>query len=169
MIRLKRCFPELGGFAVVDPERLAAFFGGRAAGCDLLERFVSSGDGDRVAKEGIVLPLLGIEAGYYDLVFRAPDEPSAIERASVSARGWVLGSERGELLLCGLGYLKDWRPDHARHGRVSVAPGWYAVEVRGALVAGEDDCDGVIELVLAPSAARPRFSAALDRELGLGS
>jgi hypothetical protein len=43
------------------------------------------------------------------------------------------------------------------------------VEVRGALVAGEDDCDGVIELVLVPATSRPRFSAKLDQELGLGA
>jgi hypothetical protein len=111
---------------------------------------------------------LGIEPGYYDVIFRAENEPSAIERASVTSGGWVLGTPGGRLLVCGLGYLKRWQPNHPRHQWVEIAPGWYEVGVLGA-TAATDDCDGLIELVLRPADARPAFTADLGRELELGS
>ncbi len=104
-VRLESRFPELYGFVLVDPERLDDLYGHAAGGANLLERFSESEDGDRVSREGIAIPMLGLEAGYYTVIVRDPAAPAVAQTPRVTSGGWVLGTTTGRLVLCGLGSL----------------------------------------------------------------
>lgn len=165
-VRLTGCFPELFGFVLVDPARLELALGSAVRGTDLLERFTTTDHGDRITHDGIVIPLMGVDAGDYTVLVRHVTEPSPWPAPRLSSPGWVLGTDTGALLFCGAGYLTDWQPAHPRHRHLVVPPGWYDVEIRGhVLTSGPDDA--AYEFVLTPADARPAFRAHLDRQFRL--
>ncbi|MDG4829323.1 hypothetical protein O7627_08390 [Solwaraspora sp. WMMD1047] len=155
-VRLTGCFPEAHGFVLLDPARLDEHLGADSAGRNLLELFSTTEAGDAVAREGIALPLMGVNAAYYTVLVRHVSDRSPWSTAVRSSPGWVLGSETGSLLLCGAGHLIRWTPGHPGHRRVTVPPGWYEVEVREHDQADGTD-DGAYELVLTPTSAQPTF------------
>jgi hypothetical protein len=166
MLLQNDCFAELGGFVLVDPARLSEFYGGSACGRDLVTAFTTTDEGDRVVTEGIVIPLLGLAPGFYQIAVRRADEPPCIAVPLVTAPGWVLGTTTGELLICGLGYLTKWNEEQPSHRKVTVEPGWYSVEIRAALLEDADE-EGLYELVLTPVTERPTFTASLSESLSL--
>ncbi|MBQ1026333.1 hypothetical protein [Micromonospora sp. C95] len=165
-VHLTGCFPEAHGFALLDPARLDRHLGTDSTGRDLLELFTTTEAGDAVAREGIALPLTGLAEGCYTMLVRHVADQAPRSAATLSSPGWILGSETGSLLLCGIGHLRDWRPDHPAHRRVTVPSGWYAIEVRGHPQAEGSD-DGTYEFVLTPAPARPTFRADPARQLAL--
>ncbi|WP_237529798.1 hypothetical protein, partial [Streptomyces sp. SID5770] len=64
--------------------------------------------------------MLNVEPGFYTVLVRHAHSPSPWQDPKVTSAGWVLRVRSGELLLCSLGYLTKWTPDHPRHRRVSV-------------------------------------------------
>jgi hypothetical protein len=147
-------FSELFGFVLLSPDDLDAHYARQARGRDLLHEYTSTDEGDRVAAEGIAVPVLGIPADDYTLVVRHVDAASTLTDGAFESRGWVLHATATPLCLCGLGYLTRWDPDHPRVLRPRVPPGWYVVTIRG----GEDAARArTIELVLEPREERPTF------------
>ncbi|MBX6752108.1 MAG: hypothetical protein IRY85_21015, partial [Micromonosporaceae bacterium] len=130
-VRVTGCFAELFGLVLLDPARLDEFLDGHAEGRDLVHLFTTTDAGDRVSEQGIAIPVLGVECGYYTVLVRHVDDRSPWTDARLSSDGWVLGTRTGSLLLCGAGYLTRWAADHPAHRPVTVPPGWYAVEIRG--------------------------------------
>jgi hypothetical protein len=124
------CFPELFGLVLLDPIRLEQFVGSECRGRDLLTRFATTGDGDAILDEGIALPLMDLVATPYSVVI-CDGRESVDATPDLRSEGWVLGTESGALLLVGAGYLRSWDPGSPAHKHVSVAPGWYQVEVLG--------------------------------------
>jgi hypothetical protein len=164
-------YAEAGGFVLVDPARLTAVMQ-PAVGEDLLALFATTALGDEVARTGVMVPVLGVDPGWYDLLVHgdgdAPDALSALDgsgrfvqrSAHVRSGGWVLETETGELFLDPLAALQDWDPADPRHGRVQVAPGTYAVEVRAHLPREDQPgLDGIYSWVLRRTAARAWFTA----------
>jgi len=167
-IRLERRFPELHGLVLLDPARLDALYEHGARGADLLTRFTQSEDGDRVSREGIAIPMLGLEPAYYTVVVRDVASPGVTQAPRVRSAGWILETATGRLLLCGLGYLVRWDPDDPRHGRIQVPPGWYRVEILGhVLDAGGRDEEWLLELVLEHAGEQPPFAGDVSLQLSL--
>ena len=168
MFRFDDFFAELGGFALVDPSRLAEFYHGQVQGRDLLTEFTTTERGEKVPTEGIVVPLLGVAPGFYRIIVRSSSEPSAIATPLVESRGWVLCAHTGKLVLSALGYLARWDNEHPQHRRIEVEPGWYEVEILGCpLEASEGDEDGVYEIVLIKVEKRPTYKASTIQSLSL--
>ncbi|GIJ33378.1 hypothetical protein [Micromonospora sediminimaris] len=165
-VQLTRCFPEAHGFVLLDPARLDQHLGANSTGRDLLELFSTTEAGDTVTRAGIALPLTGVTAGYYTVLVRHAVDRSPWSTAAVSSPGWILGSVTGSLLLCGLGHLRHWTPDHSEHRRVAVPPGWYEIEVRAHPHAEGSD-DGTYEFVLTPTPTQPAFRADPTRQLAI--
>jgi len=165
-VRLTGCFPELFGFVLLDPSRLDDALAGDAEGKDLLDLFSTTGHGDDVARDGVAVPVMGVDAGYYTVTIRHAADPSPGPVPQIASAGWVLGTETGALLLTAAGYLRDWQPQHHHHRRLTIPPGWYSVEVRGSLHTHDAD-DGTYEFVLASTSGQPPFSARLDHGFGL--
>jgi hypothetical protein len=166
-VRLGGLFPELSGFVLLDAARLDDALGGDATGQNLLHTFTTTDHGDEVTRDGIALPVLGVDAGYYTVIVRHARDRSRWPTPQLVADGWVLGTETGSLVLCGVGYLVDWNADHPRHRHVAVPPGWYEVQVRGYLLPEHDPDDAAYEFVLAPTRVQPRFHGQLDQRFGL--
>ena len=158
-IRLEKRFPELHGFVLLDPERLDALDEHGARGADLLTRFTASEEGDRVSREGIAVPVLGLEPDYYTVVLRVGTTHGASHTSHVRSDGWVLGTATGRLVLCGLGYLARWDPDDPKHSRIEVPPGWYTVTILDSIPnARRSDDERLLELVLQRSTTPPTSS-----------
>jgi hypothetical protein len=167
-IRLENCFPELHGFVLLDPARLEAFYGAPVRGLDLLKRFTRDDDGERVCREGVAIPMTGIDAGDYTILVRDPSSPAIGQQPRLRSSGWILGTERGSLLLCGLGYLTHWDPQHPRHVRLEVPPGWYQVEIAGhVLHEGTPSEEWIYELTMSHAHEKPVFEADLSTNFGL--
>ncbi len=88
-VTITGCFPELYGFALVEPGGLRELLGADIEGKDLLDRFTSGEDADRAAAAGVALPILDVEPGYYTITLREPGnpaEPAAAGATVVSTR-----------------------------------------------------------------------------------
>ncbi|MDI6105211.1 hypothetical protein QLQ12_42165 [Actinoplanes sp. NEAU-A12] len=164
--RFTGCFPELFGFVLLDPARLDHALGGNTEGTNLLDVFTTTEQGDRVAHDGIAIPVMGVDAGDYTVLVRHASDRSPWTTPQLSSPGWVLGTETGSLLLCGAGHLTAWAPDHPEHRHVAVPPGWYEVEIRGHLLAQGPD-DAAYEFILTSTVTPPAFHADLDQQFGL--
>ena len=166
--RLEKQFPELHGFVLLDPARLDAFCESRAEGADLLTRFTQTDDGDRICQEGIAIPMTGIDAGDYSISIRDSLSPGPEGPPRVLSQGWILGTETGEVVFSGLGYLACWDPDHPRHARIRIPAGWYGVDIRG-YVLGEGGVgeEWLYDLALTRSRQKPPFTADLTASFGL--
>lgn len=160
----KGVFSELFGFVLLDPDALDARYAEGATGRDLLHEYTTSDEGDRVAADGVAVPMLGLPADDYTLVVRHADAPSALVQVTVESAGWVLSASTRPLCLCGLGYLSEWDADHPRVLRPVVPEGWYAVTIRGGTDADEHRA---IELVLTPCAERPPYTGNTNEVLEL--
>jgi hypothetical protein len=97
-------FSELFGFVLLSPDDLDAHHAGQARRRDLLHELTSTDEGDRVAAEGIAVPVLGVPADDYTLVVRHVDVASTLTDVAFESRGWVLHATATPLCLCGLGY-----------------------------------------------------------------
>jgi len=167
-IRLEKRFPEAHGFVLLDPARLDAFCNGRAEGADLLTRFSQTEDGDRVSREGIAIPITELDEGDYTIVLREAGSPGVNALLRVRSPGWVLGTETGKLVFCGIGYLLHWNPLHPNHAQIQIPPGWYQVEVLGYILnEGTRMEDWLYEFVVTHSEHKPLFTADLSASLSL--
>lgn len=154
-------FAEAGGFVLLDPARLAAAVPD-AAGRDLLTLFAESEVGDEVAATGVLVPVLGADPGFYDLHVHLDDQEPFDRPADLLSDGWVLETETGELFLDPIAALQEWDADDPRHQRVRVAPGSYAVQLRG-YVSHDEGLDGSYAWVLRRTDALGWFTADLPR------
>lgn len=156
-------FSELFGFALTDPLALERFHGRSMVGSDLLDLYTTTDLGEQACAAGAVIPVLGVEAGYYSVVLRDSANPSlvAADESAVSS-GWVLRVMSGTVAVCGLGYLTRWNPDHAAVRRFDVPNGWYRATVAiGAPVDADDDYG--LEVALGRCDAPPAFAADVSR------
>ena len=157
-------FPELHGVFLANPELLDTFDGGLSAEPDWLQLFSETDAGDRVARAGIVIPVLGLEAGYYAVTVREAQVQSPIVgQPYACSKGWVLHVTAASLVLGGVGYLKRWNPAHPKLRRMAVPAGWYAVAVSLGAAAGEDDY--ALDFELHRCSVPPPFAADLGASL----
>ncbi|MCT7659088.1 hypothetical protein [Mycobacterium deserti] len=159
---LNGCFPELGGFVVLDLQRLEAELPG-AEGSDLFAMFGAGAVGDRVTSAGIAVPILGVSIGYYTIVLRDSRSRPRWRNPVCSSHGWVVGTQTGELLVTGAGYLTEWNQRHDQHRAVTVPPGWYRLTITGYLLEPDSDDDYGLDLELTRAATPPPFTADLTR------
>ncbi len=170
-LQLEHNFPELFGFVLLDPERLEQFCNYQARGQNLVERFTTSEDGDKVAAQGIAIPLMSVDAGYYTIVIRSDeDDLKLVGTPKLSSKGWTLGTLTGALLFCTAGNLITWDPERLdKYQRlVTVPPGFYQVEIRGYTCDGpERKQDGIFEFILTSVNQLPAFTANLHQNFHL--
>ncbi len=122
---------DFNGIVFFDPSRLRERYGGRiASGTDLLTRYTTTDEGDDVLRAGLILPLLAIDDGGYEVLLRSSDEaPSELGELVVESGVYALGIEQ-RLVVADLAVLKEWEDDLGWQD-CGVAPGEYAVTIRG--------------------------------------
>jgi hypothetical protein len=181
-ITLRRFYAAGNAFFLVDPARVHETFGEAVLGSDLLHSVTQQRASETAWTEGIAVPALGVEAGYYTVLVRSTATEGAMMPLThiVYSTGFVLGTETGDLLLCNADRLAAWQPGQPPEPRfplsslerpVRVAPGWYAVTVvAGIREAGEDATEPANEewvcaFLLDPRTERPAFTADAHRML----
>jgi hypothetical protein len=99
------------GFILCDPERLDQFCHGESQGHDLLARFDATGEWQGACQHGVMVCVFNVEPHEYTLVVRYADSETYLKNAPhVSSRGWLLGTEKGTLVLANLNNLMFWDP-----------------------------------------------------------
>ena len=158
-------FAELFGFALTDPLALEQFHGQSMLGGDLLSLYTTTDLGEQACAAGAVIPVLGVEAGYYSIVVRDHASPRLVAAPdAATSSGWVLQVLSGTVAVCGLGYLSGWNPDHAAMRRFDVPNGWYRATI--AIGAPVDDADDYgLEVVLERCDEPPVFAADVSKRL----
>ena len=158
-------FAELFGFALTDPQALEQFHGQSMLGSDLLGLYTTTELGEQVCACGAMIPVLGVEAGYYSLIVRDSATASLLAEApSATSSGWVLHVVSATVVVCGVGYLSRWNPNAATVRRITVPNGWYRATIAvGAPVDAADDYG--LEVTLERCEEPPVFTADLSKQL----
>ncbi|KAB0537869.1 hypothetical protein [Xanthomonas cissicola] len=65
---------DFNGLVLFDLSRLSDHYGGLEVGRNLWADFTNTEKGDEVVRQGIIVPLLGINDGLYDVCVRAVNE-----------------------------------------------------------------------------------------------
>lgn len=161
MLSNQPVFAELFGLVFLEPVELAAFQKIHELGRDLLEAFTSLELGDQVSADGVAIPIVGIAGEYYYVSVCNPDMDKSClreEQISMISKGWIMHSIKGEIIVCGIGYLKDFEAavfaSNNKFVRLKIPMGWSEITVVG----GIDDEDRLIyELRAYPKSAKPIF------------
>lgn len=158
-------FAELFGFVLFDLERLAAFQQRHNLSNDLLDAFVSSDLGTQVSREGTAIPISGVTADYYHFALRREGEAPYLpaHAATVRSDGWTLESTAGELLVCGIGYLKAFEAQkfgsNGSFLKFEIPVGWNELTITGGV---DSASNPVYEILVRSSGAPPAFRANLE-------
>jgi hypothetical protein len=159
------------GFILCDLERLDQFYSGESQGLDLLARLNATDEGQSLCEQGIIVPVPGVEPHEYTLVVRHANSETYLHNAPyISSKGWLLGTDTGNLVLSNLNNLIFWDPqdtyeydnNYNKYETFTIAPGWYQAEFRGGInFERSDKEEWVFELILTPVQGRPDFTADL--------
>jgi hypothetical protein len=153
----------VNGLFVCDPKRLETFFADDIVGTDIFSRLETTDEIFEICKQGIAFPIFDIDNYNFTIVVRHVDSPSYLTLSNRSGKvftRWLINSDTGKLLLCGLSNLMLWDPDdqdridngnHNENINFQISPGDYQVEVVGAINILEiDEEEWVLELVFSP-------------------
>ena len=128
-------------------------------------RFIATQEGDQVVMQGLIVPVHGIDDAGYEVVVHQGAEPwQAPGRVLVENRVFPL-EVRERLVLADMAVLRSWTDDLDWRD-LSVAPGFYAVTVRGfqeLAPSGAAIARAGYEFLLEPRAALPDLTADLGR------
>ncbi len=128
----------------------------------LAAEFTTNESGDQAVREGIVLPMNGIENYPYTIVFTlsdaAPELLKPENRLQLRRGGYSLRVEHNSLVLFTWRILENFTTDnvaallnHYRtHHRpmIEVANGWYSVDILGGEMLVESDYEPTFEFIL---------------------
>ena len=171
MLNQNSVIAELFGLALFDLKRLAAFQQQHEVGQDLLEALTTTDLGKQVSEEGIAIPITGIPGEYYHVAIRqraSQNRCLSDEQIIIRSSGWILESVTGEIIVCGIGYFKQFKEsvftDVDKFIRLPIALGWNEVEIVG----GIDEKDRLIyELITNPVSVKPVFSGNFEDSFAL--
>jgi hypothetical protein len=165
---LKRVFATGEVLFLLDPARLAEL-----GGTPLLRSLanpVRHGADPSALTQGVVVPAIGLEPGFFTVLVRSTGTDTAMLPLShlVFSTGFVLGTVTGELEL--------WSGDHlALDSRqlprrpVQVSPGWYRVTVAAGIRLdgeGAETEESICCFLLDPTPTQPEFAGDITQTLG---
>lgn len=157
---------DFGGIVVFDDQGLRAYVGSIAEGGNLYRRFTSTGDGDKVVEQGIVMPIIGVNDSSYRVLVRMDGEASAVPDELIIVRNASFPLRvTGRLIIADLAAFLEWYPEEGRH-RIDVPQGCYAGAVNGfRKVENNVVVDFGFEIVLTPTDALPPMTALLRQNM----
>ncbi|MFB9075939.1 hypothetical protein ACFFLS_13480 [Flavobacterium procerum] len=149
---------------------------------DLLTEFTTEETGDQVVKEGIIIPMIGVENHPYTIYFNLSDETPELLKPENQLQhkqdGYCLTVVNGQIYLYTIPYLRDFTKGTVdllkkyKHATVELPNGFYNVSILAGLtkqitdiktVSGEikqvEDMEPTFEFLIKPSAERPDFTA----------
>lgn len=155
-------------FLLGDIQLLERFKQEHALPDDLAYAFTHNDSGDQAVREGVVLPLAGVDNLPYHILFTLEGETPALRmpgsRLKHQRDGYVVRVEHGALMLYTWRILQHFTPKTlgdlmARYqapGRpmIEVANGWYGVEVLAGALVRDGLYEPAFEFVLTPRWSR---------------
>jgi hypothetical protein len=169
---LKELNTDLNGFVLFDPRTLTAALGREPApGEDLYALFTKSDDGDKVVKEGAIVPILGITDATYNVCVRMADEPGPFANLPPYDENAVFPLHvEQKAYVADLAVLAYWEPRTDWH-ELDLPSGCYGVAIRAYLKLDAqqaiEDCG--YEFVLERSERLPAVTGDLAKFIDLGN
>jgi hypothetical protein len=159
---------DFNGIVLFDPGLLRERYGGSIApGTDLFTRYTTTDEGDAVIAAGLIVPILAIDDGGYEVIVRLTSEKSPHEEPAFVENGIYPLRIREGLVLADLAVLKEWLDDVGWQS-VGMPRGRYAVTVRGFRSldpTGHEIIRAGYEFVLNPVDSLPTPSADLGKNM----
>ena len=156
-------YTDFNGIVIFEPTRLCNYFGGQIQeGSDLFSLFTSSEVGDDVVKQGIVIPILGIDDAGYSVELYINEQPN-VKQNIIFENGVFPLAVAERLVIADLAVFKEWIYDLGWID-LDVARGFYSCVLRGY---SEKDVDNNIldcgyNLILTQTDQLPDFTGKLD-------
>ena len=149
-------------FFLGDPECLSDFKEENNLSDDLIGEFTSNESGDLVVKQGVLIPMSGIENYPYTVFFNIDSDMSVYDDESSDLQfrkdGYILKVTSNEIYLFTIPYLKAWTENGIKNlknngirPRVNLENGLYTVEILGGETIQDKFWDPTIEFLLRKS------------------
>ncbi|OLH09223.1 hypothetical protein DXO246_13480 [Xanthomonas oryzae pv. oryzae] len=145
--------------------RLINYYGALAEGYNLWEDFTSTEKGDEVIRKGIVVPLLGINDGIYEVCVRMADESSIWDVLPLKENLGFPLEVSDRLVIADLAVFLHWSEGEGWL-YLDLSPGFYSVDIAGyrKLINGVVASCGY-DFILHHTNACPSLSAELDKDM----
>ncbi|UKE68209.1 hypothetical protein K8O61_11890 [Xanthomonas cerealis pv. cerealis] len=156
---------DFNGLVLFDPSRLSDHYGGLEVGRNLWADFTATEKGDEVVRQGIIVPLLGINDGLYDICVRAVNESTKWDVEQLKENGVFPLHVSNRVVIADLALFLEWYPNEGWFD-LDIMPGFYEVDI----LAYRKVVGGVVEscgydFVLKESKDIPAMSAVLDKDM----
>jgi len=155
------------GIVFFDPAVLRRFRPTLARGHDLFEELTTTDLGDEVLAKGIIVPILAIDDGGYDVVVRRDDEAQAIAGDLIVENGVFPLVVETELVVADLAVLRSWAEDLG-WTRIAIPAGSYGTCIRGIRQMSSDKKEMIgagYELVVTRSSALPSVTGQTGKRM----
>ncbi|MFN0224503.1 hypothetical protein [Paenibacillus sp. KR2-11] len=159
-------FSELNGFVLYEPVLLQNYLEiNQLQDRDVLQYFTETEHGDNITKNGIAIPVIGLNTSYYQFHIAFHDDKRSLllneNETKVSSSGWVFHTESGQLRVAGVGYFKNIDSIHTNNSLTfAIERGWYSVSIRCGEMEGQEEL--VLEIILKKEKSNPEFYGDLE-------
>lgn len=161
MIKFTECLNDTWSyFFLGDPATVSKFQLQNNLSDDLIHEFTTNESGDRITKEGVLIPLAGINNYPYHIYFQINSEESIFKEKENDLQfhnaGYVLEVISSEIYLMTVPYLKSWNEEggiyrlvsNGIRPRVSLENGFYTLEILGGETIQESGWEPTFEFIL---------------------
>ncbi len=164
---------DFNGMIIFDPERLQNYYSGIDAGTNLYRKFTTTDDGDEVVKQGILVPIMGINDSTYPVIVRMAGEASIVPDDLIILRNSAFPFHvKGRAVIADMEVLMDWNVELGWQD-IAVSPGFYSVAINGFREIVEDKAEvyGYVvakygfEVVLTPTDKLPQLTGSLTKDM----
>ncbi|MBT0568224.1 hypothetical protein [Williamsia sp. CHRR-6] len=156
---------DFNGIVIFDPARLSDYYGGIKRGHNVWRDFTTTNMGDEVVQQGIVVPLIGINDGSYEVYVRSVSEPSCWGLDSIKDNKGFPLRVSVRLVIADMAVLLDWYEDEGWFD-IDCEPGFYDVDIYGyrKVVSGAVQSCGY-DFVLTNVERLPTMTAELEKDM----
>ena len=161
---------DFGGIVLFDYSLLEEYFGKIEIDENLYRKFITTKDGDEVVKQGIVVPIVGINDSSYNVVIRFSDEVSEIkDELIIFENGEFPLHVKNKIVVADLAVLLEWDPG-AGWIELNIPTGFYGVTIRGwQKIENNEVSNYGFEIILRESSTLPEFTGSLTKGMQVNS
>lgn len=129
-------------FILGDPDYLLQYKITQGLPDDLLTEFTTQETGDDVVKQGVMIPMIGVENHPYTVYFTINETPELLQTGNQLQHkqdGYSLKVNNGRIYLYTIPYLRDYTATKIaalkkyKHANIPLPNGWYTVLVLAGL------------------------------------
>ncbi|MQP66281.1 hypothetical protein GE253_13115 [Niveispirillum sp. SYP-B3756] len=134
---------EENGIVIFDKNVVKRFYGSKIKdGDDLLNRFMTSDEGDDALKNGLIVPVLAIDDMGYDIIIKMDNENCPEESFIIFSNGTYPLHIEEFACIYDLYSIMHWSNESEDGVRINIEKGYYGVNIHGYRI---DDENGHIK------------------------